>query len=73
MLPDSILLESELEARRKRFNERNLRKLPTEDIVWMTHFALKKNFLLNLTVAKRQISGRTMGKIFTFLYLHLCR
>ena len=67
MLPDSILLESELEARRKRFNERNLRKLPTEDIVWMTHFALKKKFSVELNGGKATNIRKNHGQNFHLL------
>ena len=60
----SISHEAGLEALRKRLNERDSPKVPTEDIVQMADFVLKNNFFEFNGEVKRQKSGTAIGTKF---------
>ena len=60
----SISHEAGLEALRKRLNERDSPKVPTEDIVRMADFVLKNNFFEFNGEVKRQKSGTAIGTKF---------
>ena len=53
--------EAGLEATRKRLNERDSPKVPTEDIVQMADFVLKNNFFEFYDEFKQQKSGTAIG------------
>ena len=60
----SISHKAGLEALRKRLNERDSPKVPTEDIVRMADFVLKNNFLEFNGEVKRQKSRTAIGTKF---------
>ena len=60
----SIFHEAGLEALQKRLNEKDLPKIPTEDIVRMVDFVMKNNIFEFNGEVKRQKSGTAIGTKF---------
>ena len=60
----SISHEAGLEALRKRLNERDSPRVPTENKIQMADFVLKKNFLEFNGKVKQQKSGTAIGTKF---------
>ena len=67
----SISYEAGLEALRKRLNERDSPKVPTENIVQMAGFVLKNNFFEFNGDVKVQKSGTTIGTKFAPPYAYI--